>query len=97
MGRKNNPEIAEFVLPKGSLANSVESNNEFYNFMLEVIEKLMTMNNVSSRKICISGYTEDMAALLAFFFKLYHFNKSNLYSVGENFDFDPDLMPGNMR
>jgi hypothetical protein len=57
----------------------------------------MTTNNVSSRKICISGYTEDMAALLAFFFKLYHFNESNLFSVGEKFDFDPDLMPVNMR
>ena len=97
MGRKNNPEIAEFILPKGALANSVESNNESYAFMLEVIEKLMTTNNVSSRKICISGYTDDMAALLAFFFKLYHFNKSNLYSVGENFDFDAELMPGKMR
>jgi hypothetical protein len=50
--------------------------------MLDTIEKLMTTNNVSSRKIGISGYKEDMAALLAFFFKLYHFNKSNLYSVG---------------
>jgi len=97
MGRKYKPEIAEFILPKGALTNSVESNNESYTFMLEVIEKLMITNNFSSRKIGISGYTEDMAALLAFFFKLYHFNKSNLYTVGENFDFDPDLMPGNMR
>jgi hypothetical protein len=38
-----------------------------------------------------------MAALLAFFFKLYHFNKSNLYSVGENLEFEPDLVPVNMR
>ncbi len=97
MGRKYKPEIAEFILPKGSLANSVESNNESYTFMLEVIEKLMITNNVSSRKIGISGYKEDMAALLAFFFKLYHFNNSNLYSVGENLEFDPDLMPVNMR
>ena len=65
--------------------------------MLDTIEKLMTTNNVSSRKIFISGYTEDMAALLAFFFKLYHFNESNLYSVGENLEFEPDLVPVNMR
>jgi hypothetical protein len=97
MGRKNNPEMAEFILTKGSLANSAESNAETYSFMLDTIEKLMTTNNVSSRKIGISGYKEDMAALLAFFFKLYHFNKSNLYSVGENIEFDPDLMPVNMR
>ena len=97
MGRKNNPEMAEFILTKGSLANSAESNAETYSFMLDTIEKLMTTNNVSSRKIGISGYKEDMAALLAFFFKLYHFNNSNLYSVGENLEFDPDLMPVNMR
>ena len=97
MGRKNNPEMAEFRLTKGLLANSVESNVEAYSFILDTIEKLMTTNNVSSRKIGISGYKEDMAALLAFFFKLYHFNESNLFSVGEKFDFDPDLMPVNMR
>ena len=104
MSRKNRnrkeikyPEIAVFALSKGSQTNNINHKSESYYFMLEMIEKIMKMNNVNSDKFGISGYKEDVAAFISFYMDVYLFKDLEINLMDDINEYDPDIMPNNFR
>ncbi len=65
--------------------------------MLEMIEKIMKMNNVNSDKFGISGYKEDVAAFISFYMDVYLFKDLEINLMDDINEYDPDIMPNNFR
>ena len=71
--------------------------SECYYFMLDKIEQIMRVNNVKSDKFGISGYKEDIAAYLAFYFEVYLYKDLEIRLMDDINEYDPDIMPDNFR
>ena len=91
------PEIAVFVLSKGSQMNDSIPKSESYYFMLDKIEQMMRMNNVKSDKFGISGYKEDVAAYITFYLEVYLFKDLEINLMDDINEYDPDIMPNKYR
>jgi hypothetical protein len=91
------PEIAVFALSKESQMNDDVHKSECYYFMLDKIEQIMRVNNVKSDKFGISGYKEDVAAYLAFYFEVYNYKDLEIRLMDDINEYDPDIMPDNFR
>jgi hypothetical protein len=87
------PEIAVFALSKGSQMNEHSVKNECYFFMLNKLEQMMSMNNVKSNKVGISGYKEDVAAYLSFYFEIYQNRNFQINLMEDINEYDPDILP----
>ncbi len=57
----------------------------------------MTKNHVSSEKVGISGYKEDVAAFFSQVMDLYMTKQIDIELVLDTNEFDPDYMPNKYR
>lgn len=89
------PEIAVFALSKGSQMKDHIHKGKSYYYMLKMIDTLMLKNNVSSEKVGISGYKEDVAAYLATLLEVYFFKDMEIDLMDDIKEYDPDHMPNN--
>ena len=91
------PEIAVFALSKGSQMNEQIINSENYDHVLRLIENTMSMHNVVSDKVGISGYKEDVVAYIVMLMNFCFFKDMEIDLLEDTNEYDPDYLPNKYR
>lgn len=87
------PAVAVFAFTRNAEFRDSFYQKESFNYFMRIIDSIMTKNHVSSEKVGISGYKEDVAA---FFSQVMDLNVSKHIDVElvlDTNEFDPDNVP----
>lgn len=92
-------DIAIFSFSKNSQMRDIPLNRISYNYVLDLLNKLMTDEGVKSDKIGLGGYVTDIAFFISGMIEIYSNNNISLELDIDNFDateFDPDFVRNNI-
>lgn len=88
-----NPAVAVFAFTRNAEFRDSFYQKESFIFFMKIIDSMMTKNNVSSEKVGISGYNEDVAAFFSQVIDLYMSKHIDVDLVVDTSEFDPDCVP----
>ncbi len=91
------PAVAVFAFTRNAEFRDSFYQKESFNYFMKIIDSLMTKNHVSSEKVGISGYKEDVAAFFSQVMDLYMTKQIDIELVLDTNEFDPDYMPNKYR
>ena len=92
-------DIAVFSFSKNSQIRDIPLNRISYNYVLDLLNKLMIEESVKSDKIGLGGYVTDIAFFISGMIEIYSNNNISLEWDIDNFDsteFDPDFVRNNI-
>ena len=92
-------DIAVFSFSKNSQMRDISLNRISYNYVLDLLNKLMIEEGVKSDKIGLGGYVTDIAFFISGMIEIYSNNNISLELDIDNFDsteFDPDFVRNNI-
>lgn len=91
------PAVTVFAFTRNAEFRDSFYQKESFNYFMKIIDSLMTKNHVSSEKVGISGYKEDVAAFFSQVMDLYMTKQIDIELVLDTNEFDPDYMPNKYR
>ena len=91
------PAVAVFAFTRNAEFRDSFYQKESFNYFMKIIDSLMTKNHVSSEKVGISGYKEDVSAFFSQVMDLYMTKQIDIELVLDTNEFDPDYMPNKYR
>jgi hypothetical protein len=84
-------DVAVFVLERGSHYKGLQSEGKYFYPVLNLIDKLLSINHIESEKVGFSATKMDLAAFLADFLYMAEFQNTEYTIQTENTDdFNPD-------
>jgi hypothetical protein len=92
-------DIAVFSFSKNSQIRDIPLNRISYNYVLDLLNKIMIEEGVKSDKIGLGGYVTDIAFFISGMIEIYSNNNISLELDIDNFDsteFDPDFVRNNI-
>ena len=92
-------DIAVFSFSKNSQIRSISPNRNSYNYVLDLLNKLMIKEGVKSDKIGLGGYVTDIAFYISGIIEIYSNHNTNLELCSDDYnltEFDPDFVPNNI-
>jgi hypothetical protein len=92
-------DIAVFSFSKNSQIRDITLNRISYNYVLDLLNKIMIEEGVKSDKIGLGGYVTDIAFFISGMIEIYSNNNISLELDIDNFDsteFDPDFVRNNI-
>jgi hypothetical protein len=92
-------DIAVFSVSKDSQMRNNSLNRISYNYVLDILNKLMIKEGVKSDKIGLGGYVTDIAFYISGIIEIYSNHNINLELCSDDFnltEFDPDFVPNNI-
>jgi hypothetical protein len=92
-------DIAVFSFSKDSQMRNNSINRISYNYVLDLLNKLMIKEGVKSDKIGLGGYVTDIAFYISGIIEIYSNNIIHLDLSNDDFnlsEFDPDFVPNNI-
>ena len=92
-------DIAVFSFSKDSQMSNNSLNRISYNYVLDLLNKLMIEEGVKSDKIGLGGYVTDIAFYISGIIEIYSNHNINLELCSDDFnltEFDPDFVPNNI-
>jgi|688.fasta_scaffold685348_2 hypothetical protein len=92
-------DIAVFSFSKNSQIRDIPLNRISYNYVLDLLNKMMIEEGVKSDKIGLGGYVTDIAFFISGMIEIYSNNNISLELDTDNFDsteFDPDFVRNNI-
>ena len=92
-------DIAVFSFSKNSQIRDIPLNRISYNYVLDLLNKMMIEEGVKSDKIGLGGYVTDIAFFISGMIEIYSNNNISLELDIDNFDsteFDPDFVRNNI-
>ena len=92
-------DIAIFSFSKNSQIRNISPNRNSYNYVLDLLNKLMIEEGVISDKIGLGGYVTDIAFYISGIIEVYSNHNINIELCSDDFnltEFDPDFMPNNI-
>jgi hypothetical protein len=92
-------DIAVFSFSKNSQIRDIPLNRISYNYVLDLLNKIMIEEGVKSDKIGLGGYVTDIAFFISGMIEIYSNNNISLELDTDNFDsteFDPDFVRNNI-
>ncbi len=92
-------DIAVFSFSKDSQMRNISPNRNSYNYVLDLLNKLMIEQGVKSDKIGLGGYLTDIAFYISGIIEIYSNHNINLELCSDDFnftEFDPDFVPNNI-
>jgi len=95
----NQMDIAVFSFSKDSQMRNICPNRNSYNYVLDLLNKLMIEEGVKSDKIGLGGYVTDIAFYISGLIETYSNQNINIELCSDDFnltEFDPDLVPNNI-
>jgi len=91
------PAVAVFAFTRNAEFRNSFYQKESFNYFMKIIDSLMTKNHVSSEKVGISGYKEDVAAFFSQVMDLYMTKQIDIELVLDTNEFDPEYVPNKYR
>jgi hypothetical protein len=92
-------DIAVFSFSKDSQMRNISPNRNSYNYVLDLLNKLMIEEGVKSDKIGLGGYVTDIAFYISGIIEIYSNHNINIELCSDDFnltEFDPDFVPNNI-
>ena len=92
-------DIAVFSFSKNSQIRNISPNRNSYNYVLDLLNKLMIEQGVKSDKIGLGGYVTDIAFYISGIIEIYSNHNINIELCSDDFnltEFDPDFVPNNI-
>jgi hypothetical protein len=92
-------DIAVFSFSKDSQMRDISPNRNSYNYVLDLLNKLMIEEGIKSDKIGLGGYVTDIAFYISGIIEIYSNHYINLKLRRDDFnlnEFDPDFVPNNI-
>jgi hypothetical protein len=92
-------DIAIFSFSKNSQIRNISPNRNSYNYVLDLLNKLMIEEGVISDKIGLGGYVTDIAFYISGIIEVYSNHNINIELCSDDFnltEFDPDFVPNNI-
>jgi hypothetical protein len=92
-------DIAVFSFSKNSQIRNISPNRNSYNYVLDLLNKLMIEEGVISDKIGLGGYVTDIAFYISGIIEVYSNHNINIELCSDDFnltEFDPDFVPNNI-
>lgn len=91
------PAVAVFAFKKNTEFRATFYQKESFRYFLRIIDNMMFDNHVSSEKVGLSGYKEDIAAFFSNAIDLYLTNNLEVELMSDTNEFDPDYVPNKFR
>ena len=95
----NQMDIAVFSFSKDSQMRNISPNRNSYNYVLDLLNKLMIEEGIKSDKIGLGGYVTDIAFYISGLIETYSNQNINIELCSDDFnlnEFDPDFVPNNI-
>ncbi len=92
-------DIAVFSFSKNSQIRNISPNRNSYNYVLDLLNKLMIEEGVISDKIGLGGYVTDIAFYISGIIEVYSNHNISIELCSDDFnltEFDPDFVPNNI-
>lgn len=91
------PAVAVFAFTRNAEFKKSFYQKESFNYFMSIIDSMMTKSHVSSEKVGISGYKEDIAAFFSQAIDLYMSKYIDIELILDANEFDPDYVPNKYR
>ena len=91
------PAVAVFAFTRNAEFKKSFYQKESFNYFMSIIDSMMTKSHVSSEKVGISGYKEDIAAFFSQAIDLYMSKHIDIELILDTNEFDPDYVPNKYR
>ena len=92
-------DIAVFSFSKNSQIRNISPNRNSYNYVLDLLNKLMIEEGIKSDKIGLGGYVTDIAFYISGLIETYSNQNINIELCSDDFnlnEFDSDFVPNNI-